>query len=293
MFSQFIVWYLFLSGTAAGAFLGAAAISLVEGNEPLLKAHVHSLNPSSFGFIVAAAGYVLSGVFLIADLGNPARILQVVANPFQSLMSEGAWLVALSAALAAITAALAVVGRLNYGIALALEIVGSILSVGVLVYAGVLLSSMRTVDFWDTPLLIALFAISGLTCGIAVISVVGFVLGGSYRREHGLGLARCASALVEVLVLVAFLSSRYMISEAGRDSCMALFTGNLAGYFWGGVIAVGLVAPMAAAWVRRMTGQRGLVLAAAGCTLIGGYLLRYCIVECVVLSPLAFGGLFE
>lgn len=243
--------------------------------------------------MVAAAGYVLSGVFLIADLGNPARILQVVANPFQSLMSEGAWLVALSAALAAITAALAVVGRLNYGIALALEIVGSILSVGVLVYAGVLLSSMRTVDFWDTPLLIALFAISGLTCGIAVISVVGFVLGGSYRREHGLGLARCASALVEVLVLVAFLSSRYMISEAGRDSCMALFTGNLAGYFWGGVIAVGLVAPMAAAWVQRMTGQRGLVLAAAGCTLIGGYLLRYCIVECVVLSPLAFGGLFE
>ena len=133
MFSQFIVWYLFLSGTAAGAFLGAAAISLVEGNEPLLKGHVHSLNPSSFGFMVAAAGYVLSGVFLIADLGNPARILQVVANPFQSLMSEGAWLVALSAALAAITAALAVVGRLNYGIALALEIVGSILSVGVLV----------------------------------------------------------------------------------------------------------------------------------------------------------------
>ena len=152
---------------------------------------------------------------------------------------------------------------------------------------------MRKVDFLDTPLLIALFAISGLTCGIAVISVVGFVLGGSYRREHGLGLARCASALVEVLVLVAFLSSRYMISEAGRDSCMALFTGNLAGYFWGGVIAVGLVAPMAAAWVQRMTGQRGLVLAAAGCTLIGGYLLRYCIVECVVLSPLAFGGLFE
>ena len=292
MFSWYIIFYIFLAGTAAGAFLCGIVVNAVTGLESLLKPGVRSLRADGAGFLVAAVCFPLACIFLFCDIGRPANLLYVLQNPLASLVSAGAWIMMLSTLVSMALAFLMLTNRLRQTGAWALMGMGGVLSVATLVYTGLLLSTIPSVDFWTTPALVALFIMSGLTCGVAATSVLGVALEGSWRRDSALAKVRNACAVAELAALVWLLVDRLFATASARASVLRLVQGDLSAVFVGGVVLVGLVVPFACSALRRVADARAMTLAAGGCTLLGGLALRYAIVAAAVVEAVAFGPLF-
>lgn len=168
-----------------------------------------------------------------------------------------------------------------------LEIAGAVAAVGVMGYTGVLLSSMTAVEFWNTWLLVALFVVSAVSCGCAFISLSAFILSGSAQKFPApKGAARLLRA-AELVVLVAFLASRWLAGGAAQRSCELLFSGQLAGIFWGGLVLCGFVIPVFADLIARVAPVPVLRQISAASTLAGGLCLRYCVVLAASHTPIS------
>lgn len=204
MFSDFAVWYLFFAGTAAGSFVIAAALDYF-GNSFANMRFVS--RASRVGFCGAPVLLGIAALMLFLDLGNPAAIAFTFLNPVRSLVSIGAWLIALALAVFSMAAALLLL-RVRCRCFRLLEFIGSIVAVGLMCYTGVLLASMNSVDFWNTPLLVVLFVISALSCGCGFLSAVAFCIQGSTRGFSCLRWAGVALCAIEAVSLVALLIGR-------------------------------------------------------------------------------------
>ena len=140
-------------------------------------------------------------------------------------------------------------------------------------YTGVLLSN-SAMPFWrDARLMGALFLASGASTGIAAITLVLFVSGGSAGDGWGkLKHADRYSMLVELLLLAALIAA---LGAAARP----LVSGHFATLFWGGLIGLGLLLPLALDLLG--TRARALGALAAALVLIGGFVLRYVVLMSV------------
>lgn len=207
VFGWYIVAYLFLAGAGGGAFFAAAsacvwdAVRRSDASERLART-------CQAGFYAAPCLMVLAAVFLLLDLGNAERAWLVAVMPFQSVMSVGAWLVAL---LTAASGALALYGLIAGSVPRAFQwaccVVGGVCAVGVMGYTGLLL------------------------------------------------------------------------------------TGSLAPAFWGGVCTLGLAVPLAVHAASGLMPLRPAMLGSSTCVLVGGLLLRYCIVAAASFTPMALGAI--
>ena len=285
MFSDFAIWYLFLAGTAAGSFVWATVMDVRE-NEAWDARRV-SLRSRS-GFYGCAGLIALAALLLFFDLGNPYDIAYLFENPFRSIMSIGAWLVALCLMVSALVVVMLLTGIDRPYLFRGLETAGSALSIGVMTYTGVLLSSMTSVDFWHTPWLVALFVASALGCGCALIEALAFSLSGGVRAIHGLDRLSRVVRVVEFAALLAFLATRWIASEAACESCKLLLFGQLSGLFWGGLILFAFAIPLAARIGTRLTRVPASRLIGAASTLVGGVCLRYCVVLAASYSAIGF-----
>ena len=295
VFSGFIVGYLFLAGTGAGAFAVAMGVCAWDAWRPTPRgeAVVRAVQPA----LAAAPVLVVAGaLMLLADLGSLEGAARVLAQPPRSVMAVGAWLVA---ALALASGAVAALGAMRRpgspALARGCALVGVVAAAGVMAYSALLLSDAVAVDFWRTPWLVALFVASSLSCGAALV-VAGAVLvpprglDARAREAAADALWRLAGALacMELAVLALFLASRGLSTEWARASCALLLTGELAGAFWGGVVGAGGVVPLGLHLMAgRLGGARsGWMLASAAGVLAGGLALRWCVIAAAVVAPL-------
>lgn len=283
MFSDFAIWYLFLAGTAAGAFLWAAVID-IRG------AYAFAQNSVPFrsrtGFHGCTMLLAFAALMLFLDLGNPYDILYLFENPLRSVMSVGAWLLTLCLAVSVAVSVLLLLGRSATVLFRVLELAGLVFGAGVMTYTGVLLSSMVSIDFWNTPWLVLLFVASAVSCGAALVEALSFVLVGSSRGLRDLARAAGTSRAVEFAALAVFLLSRWFAGGAAQSSCATLFAGDLAGLFWGGLVLCGFAAPLACDMANRLVRVPVLRLAGAVSTLAGGVCLRYCVVLAAAYSAI-------
>jgi formate-dependent nitrite reductase membrane component NrfD len=105
---------------------------------------------------------------------------------------------------------------------------------------------------------------------MAAISVVMFLTGGS----GGPGWSKVKKAdrysmIVELIVLALFLA---LLGSAAQP----LTTGHFAPLFWGGLVGVGLIIPLALDLVGHRLKVMGAVSAVL--VLVGGFVLRYVVV---------------
>lgn len=284
VFSDFAIWYLFLAGTAGGAFLCATVMD-VRAN-PGWDARRVSLCERC-GMFGAFGLLALAALMLFCDLGNPFDIWYLFESPLRSIVSMGAWLIVLGLALSlAVSAMIAARIDMPY-LFRCLEIAGAVAAVGVMGYTGVLLSSMAAVEFWNTWLLVALFVVSAVSCGCAFVSLSAFILSGSAQRSSALkGVARLLR-VAELVVLAVFLTSRWLAGGAAQRSCELLFSGQLAGIFWGGLVLCGFVIPVFADLIARVAPVPVLRQISAASTLAGGLCLRYCVVLAASHTPIS------
>ena len=250
MLSDLVVCYLFLGGTGAGLCLVLSVLGLLVPRSCLSTPPGVHLHPSAAyrkllgsGLVAAFVLLALGIVCLVADLGNAERMILLLVHPTASYLAVGSWALAACLALAA---------------ALGLA--------------------------W-------LFAASSLSCGIACALALAQITGAASAFGAVLGRLAAVDAaviVVEAAIVAVFV---YAASQAGAplsngtelaaaQSVRELVAGRNAQLFWGCFVVLGLAVPFALDVVLALRRRPlpGVVLFASACVLVGGFVMRFCVV---------------
>jgi len=258
---QMIVWYFFLGGIAGGAYFTAAIADNFGGARDRAVARV--------GYLLSLPLVAVCGILLIADLGVPARFLNMMRTlKFWDPMSIGAWAVGIFGLFAFVSSLLSLSSSESHArLRRTIGLVGIFFGFFLASYTGVLLSN-SALPFWrDSRLMGALFLASGASTGIAAITLVMFLTGQAAGEGwNKLKQADHVSMVIELVLLVALIG---LLGAAAKP----LLSGHFAPLFWGGLVGVGLVVPFVLDFVGHRARAVGAL--AAALVLIGGFVLRY------------------
>ena len=310
MFGPLATCYLFFGGVGAGALFVACAVDLFAVREPfgqdVVGSSLETANPfrRMLAFCFAAGfGMVAFGILcLLFDVGRIDRALALFANPTFTYLSVGSFaLAALAVAGAALTAIrVCRVGFFSRRAATVLEIVTLALSATVMAYTGLLLAGLGTVPLWDTPLIPALFLLSSLSAGCAVLMCAAY-LAASGLDASLRPLVRTVSACdVALIALEAGCATLFVLGalESHRASASALellTAGGLATALWWVAFAgFGLAAPFVLELAARRRdfgpfaggGVRAACAVAGVLVIVGAFGLRASVVEAGQHRPL-------
>ncbi len=279
-----IVIYLFFGGLSAGAMILSALAHLLGRSERHAAIARAAACVAPFPVIVGTA-------LLVFDLGRPFFFwkLFLALKPF-SPMWIGSWLLAIFSLVSLGYAYLflpAIWQRWQVRHADAwrrrLAILGVPLGLSVAVYTAVLLGVLVARPLWNTPLLALLFVLSALSSAAALLMVLA--PRGDHRLLSSVDIALIAA---EVIVLAGILAYGLVSFTPARDAVIVLMR-DFGWSFWGGVVLLGLLVPLAVEWwaLRRRAHSRVLTAGAAILVLAGGFLLRYVVVYAGQQSGLA------
>ncbi|WP_225748684.1 NrfD/PsrC family molybdoenzyme membrane anchor subunit [Paraeggerthella sp. Marseille-Q4926] len=299
-FSDLIVLYLFLGGTAAGSFAVLSAVDLYAAFSFRLR----------FGFVGVPVGYsghralsatqeritktgysisfsmvVVGMLCLLADLGRPEAFYLLFLYPTGSFVSIGTFALTLFSACLAVALAQSVLALppVWERIALAAKAVGMVLAVAVMVYTGMLLENVVAVGLWRSAWLPVLFLLSALSCGCGVVLLStcfseGYA--GTSSWVKGLSVVDLVIVVFEAVVAVACAATVNAASvERPFD---ALLVGDQLCAFWFGFVGCGILIPLvieASALTARKNHSSGVVAAMAVLLLVGGFCLRFVLVS--------------
>lgn len=278
-----IVIYLFLGGLGGGIFFLSALFDLIvaPGSGALFFAPV----------FFALAALAVGCFFLVFELGQPPVFWRVFTTK-TAIIKWGAVLLSVAMIFGFVwwLTYLPVLGwEWTYGIAAALEgtrgvtlAVAGIAGFGIMVYTGVMLSTLKAHAFWATPALPVLFTVSALSTACAAIALS---LGGALQLE---GMALLLAELIheivhtvdivlvvaEIVVLLVMVLSFYGAGNVcAREVAARWVRGKTAPLFWGGMVFGGLLLPLGLYIFGAGTAASALV--APWLVLCGGLLLRY------------------
>lgn len=223
------------------------------------------------GAVAGMALVLVSGLFVLLEIGRPLRFYLATLCPRSSWESRGFLMISAFDLLALLQ--LAGWAFELEGWDAALSVPATALALVLLVYGSLVLASFRPFALWTHPLQMALFPTSGLLAGWAtlVIDPAGS-LSASVMRVLGLGLVPLVA--LESLLLAALMLRVGASGPAGAASVRALTRGRVAGHFWLGAVGLGLVIPLTAATVVWLGGLGSDALRAAGVGALAGLLFH-------------------
>ena len=292
-----IATYLFLGGLGGGIFCLAAVFSffiapMVSVSDNYLP-YVTFLIEQSFALpcLIAIVALAFGCFLLVFELGQPLVFPRVFLKS-TSIICWGARILSVCLIcgvlwfcsfvpwewFSAIANLLAPAREVLLGIA-------GITGFCILLYTGILLSSLKAHSFWATPALPVLFTVSALSTACAAISLavggwpapytLNTIIAAEVVHEiiHLIDVVLVAAELVVLLVMVlSFLG-------AGNTTAHAVATrwvkGRTAGFFWIGMIGIGLVLPE---FLYVAAGGIASSVVAPVLVLVGGLLLRFLVV---------------
>lgn len=281
MFGFGTILYLFAAGAGAGLYVVQACVDPSDS----LRAH----GPRDVQLlvrklvIIAPVLVCVGSLFLLLDLTRPERFLLVFRNPDTSLISLGACLIVLFAGLSAMENALwNSTGPVLSRLAFAVRAVAFLVAIGIVLYTGFFLMSMRAVPLWRSVFVVPLFAVSSLSSGIALLMLL---YAASFRRSRMPLFMRRASRVdtvllaVELALLAGFVGTQLAGTPAASEAGQRLLSGDVAWAFWIMLVGVGLLFPLAIV-VLKGRAPAPAAFALKGLTvLVGCFFLRYCIME--------------
>ncbi|WP_303203339.1 NrfD/PsrC family molybdoenzyme membrane anchor subunit [Raoultibacter timonensis] len=298
MFNMLITCYLFLGGAGAGALTVMGALECVNaqqrfGDRPAETSTVSRRRrirqaftlPDeffsrgwSFCFVALATGMLC----LFADLGRPDRIINLLLSPELSAIAVGSYALVLSLACsgAFALASLLETPRISPRVIRVLAALSIAFGIATMAYTGVLLQSMASILFWQTPLLPIIFVLSSFSCGIALLLFSTSFVEARYsfvRPIVWLCRADSIAIVLEAAFLAAYLAWGFN-AEGTRLAVEALVAGDLRWLFWAGLVVCGLAVPFALERFVTHGNYRTQLLWIGTFLLAGGFVLRYCIV---------------
>jgi len=235
------------------------------------------------GNLVAAVLVGLGSGLLLIDLGRPFQFWRVFSRQ-KAILTVGAWMLSLFIVLGIMYGSFWLFFFPWYGmdsVRLALAWVCLLLGLGVAIYTGLFLGTMKACPFWNGPTLPVLFLVSGISTGVAAQSLLvrfwsldssegGLATVESFLRASDIGLV-----VFEIIVLMVYvLTMRASTTVFAARSAAAWLNGNKMLPFWGGILGVGLICPLV---LYAVGSDITLILAPLG-VLIGGLILRFLVV---------------
>ncbi|MDR1421779.1 MAG: polysulfide reductase NrfD [Coriobacteriales bacterium] len=293
VFSQNVVWYLFLAGAGGGlAFVVFLLDSFLRYWRPWLFGQYRVLMvPALFTGIAFVA---LGTVFLLFDLGRPERILSFVTDLRPNTLTLGAWSIVAFLALSA----LQLLVRLRFAAAtpkpvhIAIRWATAAGAASVMVYTGLLFQSFGALHFLASPLLPLLFVLSSLSCGFALLLLIGFLRqpeGLSLRPSVRLTRAHLPLLILELVVLAGYLLLMAFGTQTAAASTARLLNGDYALAFWGGVVALGLLLPLGMELILRGHASWNSTAVYALACLGGALALRFCFLAAAAHPDVGLG----
>jgi polysulfide reductase chain C len=164
--------------------------------------------------------------------------------------------------------------------------IGFIVSIILFGYTGVLLANTGLPLWSTTALLPALFSVSAVSTGIALLVVVSLLITSrtkklsiSHSLVHRLAEADAIVIVVETLVLIAFAVWLAIAGGEAGTALSALLTGELAVMFWVGFVHLALLLPIALDLLHKYKEMEDKTAAwiiglSAASVIIGGFFLR-------------------
>ncbi len=246
---------------------------------------------------------VLVGILaLVLDLTNPAQAYKVYLYPHKSWIYIGTWLLTFFVIFGG-AFALPLLSESLFGWLKPLMgvtgFLGSVFGFGVALYTGLLLGAVKSIPFWNTPLLPVLFLVSAFSTGMsfynATIAPQLLRLSGEEERVlkricHRLAYTDGLVMLFELLLIAVMLLTASEAMPGYRESVRLLTTGDLAPLFIVGMLIIGLIVPVILifGYETRPGGQPNKklysMILSGVLVLIGGFILRYVILKAGVLQ---------
>ena len=268
-----IASYLFLGGLGGGMIVlaGLADLAFDRGEA------------FSLSSLIAGIAIAIGSSLLIFELGRPSQFWRVLSRQ-KAIMTAGAWVLSFT-----IVTSFAYFSfwpdfspwRELVGLRHLFAGINIILGLGVCIYTGILLGSLRARAFWNTPILPVLFLVSGLSTGAAAQALLAGAW--PYRGSaadveavHG-ALRSLDLTLIVFELMVLFLYVVMMRLAAGKVTARIAakwLAGEKSFAFWGGLVVLGLVAP----GLLYLLPSAAAHLAAPVLILIGGLILRFLVV---------------
>ena len=274
-----VAFDLFLAGLGAGALLLAVAADLFGG-----KRHQIIMRTGAF---IAPWPVIVGVILLVIDLGNPLRFWEFLLKKGQgilmfnptSVMSIGVWLLTIFVILSLVYLVLCLVSWIFVWGARLRQLVGAIALVFALlvtVYTGVLLAATPN-PLWNTAFLPAVFSVSALSTGIAVVVFV-LSLGHLYKRSVKVdpfipALEKINSRVIGLLLLIIIL---FVLSGIGSAPIRMIIGSGFGFLWWIGIVGLGLIIPLLFG-IKGKTNTPVASLVVSALVLLGGFLLRYVI----------------
>ncbi|AUX10372.1 polysulfide reductase NrfD [Halalkaliarchaeum desulfuricum] len=308
--------YLFLGGLAGGAYVtGAVADYLSYRNEQRSDAYRMT---ARWGMVISVLGIAVGGLGLLFHLGEPTNVAYFwLFTQMNSWMTIGVWIIAVFVLLAVIQALWLGFGKgTGFGLPfrrinrladftrpttkerLALNAIGAIVGIVLIVYTALLISDVYpVVPLWHPVLLPLLFLASGLSMGIcATIAVTAIKKGVHGTGVHEFSLADDVVILSEIAILAVFL---YVLQAQGAIGVATFerLTETFAFEFWIGVVVIGLILPLvisgAVILANRMDGfsiggttEKAAYVTKFGFVIIGGWFLRMAVLFSAINVPI-------
>ncbi|WP_048600329.1 NrfD/PsrC family molybdoenzyme membrane anchor subunit [Rubeoparvulum massiliense] len=285
-----IAIYLFLAGLSAGAFVTAFYVSRKYPEKKALVTAGRYLAP-----VLLAIGLLLLIVDAEAGLKHPLRFIYLFVN-WGSMMTIGT---AILSVFIMITFFVALLNFLKKAIPAWLEYIGVAFAVGTAMYTGFLIGVVNTVPLWNTSILPILFAVSAASTGMAITVFTGLLMDRTamngtvqMKRIHFWLIA------IEILLLFTMFYITSSVSTVASESVRSLLSGEFSMLFWGGLMIVGLIIPLAVEGMELMKHRKESVEISAGgaasasgsamtmlielFVLAGGFILRYLILAAAI-----------
>jgi polysulfide reductase chain C len=299
-----IAWYLFLGGLGGGILFVTGLLHVIYG--PAFSA-VNSLA------VLAGVAFLGIGSFLlIFELGQPKVFLRVFLSG-TAIIKYGAVMLVFAMGFGFVFFLFYLPvewGLFYYGwlwIRDLSAVCMMVLGLGIMVYTGVLLSTMKAKPFWNTPALPVLFTVSALSTATALIAAIAGLWPASseyiasldmsylttltpyasaYTSEQLFEAVKEAAAammhqydsilvLAEIVVLLIYvLGTRASGNTTAKAVALEWISGSKAALFWIGMICMGTLLP----FLLYRSGGVAAEYVAPLFVLAGGLLLRFMVV---------------
>jgi len=298
-----IAIYLFLGGMGAGSFLMAAFMELSGERYKQKYCPVAMVGAGVSGPLI-----LIGTLLLVFDLGaglyEPWRIVNMFVN-FDSVMTWGIWILTLFLPACFLYGAVEIMHvypgvlawlrkRLRFlpetlpyrRIKRVLCSVGAVLAVGTALYTGVLLSVVRAVPLWNSPVLPILFLVSAVSTGMGLSFDLAATLAipEIHRRFRYMPLAHMISIGLEAALLALLLVLALNQGGEAAESARLILVGRSSIIFWVVVVGFGLLFPLlvhAYALARQSHGYISGILSGVG-IVVAGLFVRYLIVAAAI-----------
>lgn len=255
-----IVAYLFLGGAGAGAYLTLSALNVIFSRCEFRGLDPRTLRPTDNpsdarlcrhllkrGYIASFLLIAAGSICLLCDMGRPENAYMLFTSPTASYITVGSFSILALLLCCTFHAAASVLTlpRLSSAINVALVAFGSASAIVVMGYTGAFLRSVTSVALWNSNWLIALFLLSSLSTGIAVVMLTASGLPTRWLQSNimtNLAKIDILSIVAEAITCAAHLFS-VSRNDLGLSSVHQLVAGEWAIVFIGGFVICGLVLP--------------------------------------------------